>query len=738
MPGPQQRPARNNHFQLGRAVRLLKVAVTVLLVTGTGASGVGSIVTAQPASGPSRGAEPRLPLRASELTSSSMLTKTMAELAAGPVPGSTQPDPTSAIAPAPAAVGLPFAVPSKATLQSSAHKVFAHYIPSLPISLDNEPAGSDYYARNYLAPAGEGLLHVAYGGFLRDRPLGRAVLPGDWRTQDMQSDVRQAISAGIDGFDVDILQLPTTGSRLWANTITLLQAAAAVDPKFKIVLTPDMNSVRDATVAQWASALNTLSKYPSAYRLADGRLVLAPFMAEARTPAWWKSVIDTLSASYGIRVAFVPIFLDDQKYRATFASISYGMSNWGARNPASNNADVTYSTSPIGRANAVQGMGKIWMQPVSVQDERPSSGSFEEAENTQNLRNTWKIALDSGADWVNLTTWNDYSEGSAFAPSQKHGWTYLDINAYYLAQFKTGTAPKITRDAVYLTHRTQAAAARVTGPESMLMRLAAGSPARDTVEALTFLTAPATVNITVGSKVASCPVDAGVDTCTVPLGTGSVKAVVVRSGVAVATDNDPYPVTATPYAQDLQYVASGSMSSNGGGGNPAPAPASAVQTVALTPIADTFANAGAPNSSFGTSWSMSSRGNIGATSYLRFAIPAAPAGRHLSGAVLQVTTTTEGSAGSSQAHQVSLAGNSWNESTLNWNNRPALSTQLGTLASAPQLNHPYLVALNPAGIPSVATQLTLAISSTGTDTLNLWTSNHALAGPRPHLILTYK
>ena len=79
---------------------------------------------------------------------------------------------------------------------------------------------------------------------------------------------------------------------------------------------------------------------------------------------------------------------------------------------------------------------------------------------------------------MNLPTWNDYSEGSQFAPSQKHGWSLLDINAYYLAQFKTGSAPPITRDAVYLTHRTQAVAAPVFGPQTLLMRLGAGSAPR--------------------------------------------------------------------------------------------------------------------------------------------------------------------------------------------------------------------------------------------------------------------
>ena len=76
--------------------------------------------------------------------------------------------------------------------------------------------------------------------------------------------------------------------------------------------------------------------------------------------------------------------------RWSYAPISYGMGNWGARNPTWNDADATYRTSPVGRALSVQALGMRWMQPVSLQDERPNQGVFDEAENTINLRNTWE------------------------------------------------------------------------------------------------------------------------------------------------------------------------------------------------------------------------------------------------------------------------------------------------------------------------------------------------------------
>lgn len=80
-----------------------------------------------------------------------------------------------------------------------------------------------------------------------------------------------------------------------------------------------------------------------------------------------------------------------------------------------------------------------------------------------------------------------------------NGHTYLDISSYYLARFKTGAWPEIVRDTLYLTSRTQFAAADPTGGQSLLMSPRKGSAApRDAVEVLSFLTAPATVRTDTG------------------------------------------------------------------------------------------------------------------------------------------------------------------------------------------------------------------------------------------------
>lgn len=451
---------------------------------------------------------------------------------------------------------LPFDKPS---LSTSSKLVFAHYLPSLPISLDNKTASSDYYTVNYLPPTGEGGVHQAYGGFLRDRPLGRSSLSTTaWRVADMETEVRQAMAAGIDGFAVDILGT-STSVQTYANMTNLLQAAHNVSPTFKIMLQPDMAAMASKDLASIAAVTASLAKYPAAFRNSNGHLVVSPFQAERRSVSWWTSFKSTMATTYGYTVDLFPVLNNDQAYRSAFAPISIGLGNWGSRNPAWNPPDVTYSTSPIGRIAAVHSLGAKWMQPVSVQDSRMREGIYDEAANTQNLRNTWAIARKGGADWVLLPTWNDYTENSEIAPSKYHGFAFLDLMAYYITWFKTGTAPSIVRDGVYVTHRRQPYSATPSFPQTILQSWRGGTSPRNTVESLNFLTSPATVSINVGGTVTSCSSPAGVSTCLAPLRSGTVTVTVTRGGETVTKVTTPSSVTSSPYTQDLQYVAASSL-----------------------------------------------------------------------------------------------------------------------------------------------------------------------------------
>ena len=421
--------------------------------------------------------------------------------------------------------------------------VFANYFPPFPISIDNGPPDSDYYATEMLDPAGADGIHAAYGGFFRSRPLPRPVNPADdWDLDDMKTEVERASAAGIDGFVYDLLGIEGVH---WHRLELLLEAARTVDPEFRIVLMPDISTgVMDDPDAL-ADAVESVADDPSVYHLDDGRLVVMPYLAERVEKAQWEEWL-ALMGERGIDVAFVPILLE---YGAIddFDDFSYGVSVWGGRSPR------TVANLPEVSADARQ-RGLTWMHPVALQDVRPKSAVFDEANNTETLRSMWASAAETNAEWVHLITWNDYSEATEIAPSTNTGWSPLDINAYYGAAFKTGEAPPIVRDRIYVSHRIQAVDAVPTGGQTSLMSLRSGSsPPRDQVEVLTFLRDGADVEVTVGASTYTYTAPEGVHAELFALEPGEVSVRAKADDGAVSEVTSPFEVVEQPEIQDLQY-----------------------------------------------------------------------------------------------------------------------------------------------------------------------------------------
>jgi glycosyl hydrolase family 71/Big-like domain-containing protein len=466
---------------------------------------------------------------------------------------------------------LPFNLANVSSLRSSSKKVFAHYFPAFPISFDNKTSSSDYYATQYLTINGENGKHAAYGGFLRDRPLPRAVdTSPNWQVNDMKVEVQRAIAAGLDGFTVDILGIEGAG---WTRTTTLIQAAAEVDSGFKIVLMPDAASLASIDASTLASKIASIANASSVYHLTDERLVVSPFYPEKQTAAYWSNFISVMKNTYGIEVAFVPCFLNYAGNVDAYAPFSYGFSNWGSRNTATNinlNKNI----------NDAHSKGKIWMQPVSFQDVRPRSSVYDEAGNTENLRTTW-TAAQSGADWVQLTTWNDYSETTEFAPSLNSGYVPLDLSSYYLTGFKNGITPMVARDVIYISHRVQPyEIASPSQPNRMSLR-AGSTPARNTVEFLTYLTAASTITAKVGATTYIYSAPAGVYAKTYPLADGLIYGSVSRNGNILTDVTTKAPIVSSRPTQDLGYYAV----SSGREGKVYTQPSSQTPTPVVTPPA---------------------------------------------------------------------------------------------------------------------------------------------------------
>ena len=446
--------------------------------------------------------------------------------------------------------------------EPSSKKVFAHYMPNFPISIDNEPADVDYYATQYLTPIGERGAHSTYGGYLRDRPMPRNPISGsEWSDVDLLTEIRQAQSVGIDGFALDVIVPRTPVPKTWSEVPTRMLAAAELNGDFTILITSDMSGpFRYVTASKLAAEFAPYLKSPAAFTLDDGRPVLGAFYAEVKSTGFWRQFLGTLKDVHGVDVAFVPTFLNAAPYLDAFAPFSHGFSNWGGRNPKAVPTVPAGPGFPVDLVRRSHALGKVWMQPIAFQDSRPKSGRFEEPFNGQTSRQTWQVAIQENAEWVQLITWNDYSENTHFAPSIKNGWRLLDMNAYAIALYKYGSPPPIVRDTLFISHRLQPAAARPTYPQWRLMRLVPGTtPARDAVEFVSFTTAPATLHAVVGTTTHTCEMPAGLGVCAVPLQLGTISAGLKRGEQWVSRSQSTFSVTGRPRVQDLQYALAGGL-----------------------------------------------------------------------------------------------------------------------------------------------------------------------------------
>jgi len=479
------------------------------------------------------------------------------------------PPPTVTVTPSPsptttttaASPGLFFKVPDG--IRQQPRKVFAHYFGPFPISLDNAAPDSDYYATQYLKAGGENGKFASTGGYLRDRPKGRPAIAGDYVAADAATDITQATAAGVDGFFSDILD---PSGRNWNFYMAAIAKAAQMYPdgSFKVVPQIDVNGgIGGASADVVADAIYAFAQGPSAYYLPDGRYVVSAFYAEGKPLSWWQAVFSSLQSRHGIRAAFLPAYLNvNAATNYTGQPWTYGSGMWG------DGADPQIQTNDPNYTATARARGEKFLFPISGQNIRPTQGVFDEAIGTAALRAAWQRAITDGPDFVLLVTWNDYSEGGQFNDSAARGLVGLDLSAYYAVQWKTGTAPQILKDALYVSNRDQLSTATPTGGQSSRMAhwpRSGTSSVADIVEVASFLTAPASVTVTIGGTPTTYSAPAGASVQTFPLKNGAPpSAVAVRTGATVASVTSPASVLASPVKDDAQYFQGSSVRGTAG------------------------------------------------------------------------------------------------------------------------------------------------------------------------------
>ncbi len=109
-------------------------------------------------------------------------------------------------------------------------------------------------------------------------------------------------------------------------------------------------------------------------------------------------------------------------------NVNYTLSSWAQRVHAK--ADQL-GQSKIFMATVMPGYDDTRVRPAP-------EGFARDREAGGYLAATWDAAINAGADWVNLTSFNEWIEGSQIEPSASYGDQYVNINREWSDRFKGG------------------------------------------------------------------------------------------------------------------------------------------------------------------------------------------------------------------------------------------------------------------------------------------------------------
>lgn len=167
-------------------------------------------------------------------------------------------------------------------------------------------------------------------------------------------------------------------------------------------------------------------------------------------------------------------------------------------------------------------------------------------------------------------------------------------------------------------------------------------------------------------------------------------------------------------------------------------------TVKVNPAADAMVAQAAPGTNYGSANYMSTRSSASTmlSSYLNFSLPAAPDGMVLTGAKLQVRTTTDSTSGTADDVTLKMVTTPWTESTVNWNNRPSATSApaLSTMTGATAINTVYSFTLDTTVVASLEGSngsFLMDNANSGIDNFRIWSKESTTVSYRPVLLLEY-
>lgn len=252
--------------------------------------------------------------------------------------------------------------------------------------------------------------------------------------------IEQAQQAGIDAFLVAWYGHQGDSNQTEPNLAGLLDEAAARNFRIGILFesnSPFFGGTGDATAAL-SHALQVHASHPAFLRV-DGRPVIFFWRPTIWGVDTWRSIRDQVDP--GRNAIWIAEGVD-MAYQAVFDGHHLYSNTW---NPPS---DLGYTNQKFANWTAAatqqHGTYKRWVATVmpGYDDTRTGRGNAfaRDREGGAYYERSWQAAIASNPDWIVITSFNEWPEGTYIEPSVAYGARYLELTAHWAGVYKSGGA----------------------------------------------------------------------------------------------------------------------------------------------------------------------------------------------------------------------------------------------------------------------------------------------------------
>ncbi len=276
---------------------------------------------------------------------------------------------------------------------------------------------------------------------MSDLPVARYD-SSDVATIDRQ--IRQATQAGITGF---ITSWPGPGNTQDDNLAKLLLRAAVYQQKTGIhfvsslYLESDADAVRNNLAGALRYAIKHYTADPHFFHW-QGKPVIFIWrpIGNGRTLSTWSALRQQVDP--GHRLLWLAEGTDTSLLRVFDGLHLFSAAYWGLLDHTIASVDQSFRTR-INAYNSAHRTHKIWIAGVQpgYDDTRVPGrvGTYRVPRNSgTTYRLSWQGAISSAPDWISVSTFNEWFEGSMIEPSLRYGSLYLNLTRQFSGQWRRG------------------------------------------------------------------------------------------------------------------------------------------------------------------------------------------------------------------------------------------------------------------------------------------------------------